>query len=627
MEAPVCAPRPDPQFPAWAEELRRKYLRGEASQFVLHGNVHDLILFNGDPITLREFLIEHLLRDNKSTIVTFNTAEGLRFAKCEERKDVIDPATIGKNAEKALTCIEHILFGDYDRVAIVLDYAETLVPAADIAMSSESDRRAAVMLHRWSLERSIQQKDCVVILISEVLSDLNAKLLSNPKVSAIRVPFPDDEERARVIRRVAPTIDDANLARLAGLTAGLKAVQIENILAPNEPPGEDEQARIAFIMSLLSGTADVVEQRAKRFALMTNGMTREEIRALIQPDAVPADDAPKPVAEEDPYAEVVRLVNMRKREIIEKECFGLVQFVEPEHGFEAVGGMRQIKEILQRIAENICLGNRNRVPMGVLFVGPMGTGKTYVAEAFAKESGLTAIKFKNFRSKWVGSTEANLEKILTIVQALGNVLVIIDEGDRAFGGSGDSDGGTSSRVIARIKEFMSDTSNRGRILFILMTNRPDKLDIDIKRAGRLDRKIPFFYADDASEIEAVLLASMRKNRVRHEVEFPRDRDTVSAKLVGYSNADLEAIVLLANEYAHDNGSAGVVQTKHLQHATESYLASRDLKMLEFMELQAVFEASNRELLPKKFQGITVEELQQRLDCLRQEIYHKGRLHI
>ena len=53
-----------------------------------------------------------------------------------------------------------------------------------------------------------------------------------------------------------------------------------------------------------------------------------------------------------------------------------------------------------------------------------------------------------------------------VVKAIGNILVIIDEGDRAFGSSGDGgegDGGTSSRVIARIKEFMSDTANRGRV--------------------------------------------------------------------------------------------------------------------------------------------------------------------
>ena len=77
--------------------------------------------------------------------------------------------------------------------------------------------------------------------------------------------------------------------------------------------------------------------------------------------------------------------------------------------------MDEVKRDLTLIAKNIREGRRNRVPMGLLFTGPMGTGKTFVAEAFAKESGLTAIKLKNFRSKWVGATEGNLERILQVI--------------------------------------------------------------------------------------------------------------------------------------------------------------------------------------------------------------------
>src|SRR5205823_4018759 len=130
----------------------------------------------------------------------------------------------------------------------------------------------------------------------------------------------------------------------------------------------------------------------------------------------------------------------------------------------------------------------------------------------------------------------NLERILSVIQAIGQTIVIIDEGDRAFGnqGDGDGDGGTSSRVIGRIKEFMSDTENRGRVLFILMTNRPDKLDVDIKRAGRLDRKIPFLYPQTSDEVVGVLKAQLRKNKVKSELDFPRDKLLVDA-IVGYSN--------------------------------------------------------------------------------------------
>ena len=192
--------------------------------------------------------------------------------------------------------------------------------------------------------------------------------------------------------------------------------------------------------------------------------------------------------------------------------------------------MEEVKKDLLVVAENIREGRTSRVPMGILFTGPMGTGKTFVAEAFAKECGLTTIKLKNFRSKWVGATEGNLEKILTVIKAIGQVVVIIDEGDRAFGNTdGEGDGGTSSRVIARIKEFMSDTSNRGRILFLVMTNRPDKLDVDLKRAGRLDRKIPFLYSQTPEEVEQVARALVRKNRIKTDGRLRRRSATGSRR--------------------------------------------------------------------------------------------------
>jgi len=254
--------------------------------------------------------------------------------------------------------------------------------------------------------------------------------------------------------------------------------------------------------------------------------------------------------------------------------------------------------------------------MGVLFTGPMGTGKTFVAEAFAKECGLTTIKMKNFRSKWVGATEGNLEKILTVIRAIGQVVVIIDEGDRAFGNTdGEGDGGTSSRVIARIKEFMSDTSNRGRILFLVMTNRPDKLDVDLKRAGRLDRKIPFLYSQTPEEVENVARAVVKKNHVATDVDFTSIRDAFSRKLIGYSNADVEAVILMANDDAACDNAA-VVSAERFVGAAADYFPSRDNELLEYMELLAVFEASSRRLLPPKYAGMTPEQLDARLRQLR-----------
>jgi len=608
-------------LPPWADELRRRYLKGEASLFVLYGNVFDLTLHEGKLLRLTDFL-EQLLGPTKDTIALYNLSSGVRFAKrAAGRAEGLEDLLIQKSADKVLPVFERIL-QTQDRLAIIIEYAEMIAPMGDVNFFSEADRQSVVMLHRWSLAPHLETADNVVILITENLAELHPKIVSNPKVATIRVPMPDLDERRAVIRRVDEQLEEAWVDRLAEITAGLKAVQLRSILEPAPQAPEGAQDRERLIRQLLG--ADAAPDRIARLAQLTEGMRPEEIRNLIAPKAPPTAEAPAADAVRDEArAEILRIIAKRKREIIERECFGLIEFVEPEHDFSVVGGMDEVKRDLLAVAKNIREGRRNLCPMGILFTGPMGTGKTFIAEAFAKECGLTTIKFKNFRSKWVGATEGNLEKILTVIQAIGQVLVIIDEGDRSFGNAdGEGDGGTSSRVIARIKEFMSDTDNRGRVLFILMTNRPDRLDIDIKRAGRLDKKIPFLYPQDPETLEQVFHAQLRKHRLRADVVFPRDRGQISERLVGYSNADVEAIVLLANQYATEalagSGDA-VIDAGVMARAVADYLPSRDVQMLEYMELLAVFEASNRRMLPRKYAELSVEELQLRLARLRLEI--------
>jgi SpoVK/Ycf46/Vps4 family AAA+-type ATPase len=254
--------------------------------------------------------------------------------------------------------------------------------------------------------------------------------------------------------------------------------------------------------------------------------------------------------------------------------------------------------------------------MGIIFVGPMGTGKTFLAEAFAAESGLTCLKFKNFREKWVGSTEGNLEKILHVVEGLGYVLLIVDEADRSMGSATDGDGGTSSRVIARLKEFMSDTSHRGRIVVLMMTNRPDKLDADLKRPGRFDLKIPFFFPEDDLERTAVLEALVRKNKLN--LAEDADIDAAARGTEGYSGAELESVLLAAGANAAEADHESI-RAEDLAQAVQDVIPSRDTRMLEFMEMLAVFESTNRRMLPERYQNLDTEEVHRRLDELRMQL--------
>jgi transitional endoplasmic reticulum ATPase len=616
-------------LPAWAEDLRRRYLRGEASMFILYGNVYDAVLHDRRMLSLTEFLTDVLLRDSKDTIAVYNVATGIRYVKSPPRVGAFasNPTSTDELANgdpgkgRVLATLERLLTSSA-KVAVLLEYAEALAPAGDPTFQADTDRASVVTLHRWSFLPEIERGDNVVLLLAENLTELAPKLVANPKVAVVEIPMPDRDTRKAAALAADPRLADKDADRYAEITGGLKTIQIASILTPPPPAVEETAEREAFIAGILGGGPDAAE-RAHRLAALTAGLQRDEIKKLLAPGATPATSAtstadPAVASADRLRLEADKLIARRKREILERECFGLVEFVEPEHGFEVVGGMEEVKSDLRVIAESIREGRTSRVPMGILFTGPMGTGKTFVAEAFAKECGLTTIKHKNFRSKWVGATEGNLERILTVIKAIGQVVVIIDEGDRAFGGGdGETDGGTSSRVIARIKEFMSDTANRGRILFLVMTNRPDKLDVDLKRAGRLDRKIPFLYSQTPEEVEEVARALVRKNRIQTDVDFQTIRDRFATKLVGYSNADVEAVLLLANDNAAraGNGDAPVTADDFLAAAAD-YFPSRDVELLEYMELLAVFESSSRRLLPIKYVNVSPEQLDARLRQLR-----------
>ncbi|WP_137936013.1 ATP-binding protein [Chitinivorax sp. B] len=595
-----------PALPGWAENVRRKYVSGEASMFVLHHNVFDEQLYDGHYYTLVDFLTDVLLKDNKQTIIVYDPSAGVRYAK----RAVMSPVTslpAGALPDEVLAKLEPELMAQ-DRTALIIPYASSVAPPGDESMLTHADRFAAIRLHRWTLSPQLHRKDNVVFLLTESLTELNAKIVANPRVAAVEIPLPDRVLRETVIQQCDTTMPSTQVQRLAEHTAGLRAVQIAQILSPRADDLSDDDRRV-LILSLLADSVDV-STRADKLTLLTRGMDADEIRHLLNPDIQQQHSASS-----DPYAEVLDLVYARKREIIEKECEGLIEFVDSRHDLSAVGGNEGLKAELEQIAAAIRSGDKTRVPMGLLFVGPMGTGKTFVANCFVKSAGLSAVTLKNFRSKWVGSSEANLEKVLGMVKALGPIVLIIDEGDRSFGGgSEDTDGGTSSRIIARLKAFMSDPENRGVVLFVMMTNRPDKLDIDIKRAGRLDRKIPFFYPDSVDEVSAILQALFARHRLTSGFDWSQ-ADPVLSRLTGYANADLEAVALLAHALA--DGKA--ITLPILDTAAQDYMPSRDSAMLEYMELQAVFEASRRSMLPARYRDYTQEQIHQRLRELKREL--------
>ncbi len=597
-------------LPHWAEQLRQKYLAGEASTFVLYRNVFDNFLVGDTLHNLASFLVGELFKDTKKQVWEVSLERGIQVLGGTTDKDR-KPFNVSLDVDQepplleALHKLERQMRGQQS-TAVIVPYADALLPAGDPSFMAQADRQTYLVFHRWSLDQSLTQADNIMVLITESLNAINPGLLSNPKVAAIEVPMPDLALRRRVIGYFAPKLSERQQTLFSERTSGLRTVQLASILAGTQGQGLNEAERRALIAELLQGTPEA-QARADTLATITAGMTPEEITRLIEPG--------KTLPEGDADQEVLQVIHTRKREMIEKECAGLIEFIEPKHGLAAVGGHENIKQELLAIAKNLKAGETTLTPMGLLAVGPMGSGKTFVIKAFLKEAGLSAVALKNFRSKWVGSTEANLERVLATVKAMGPIAVIIDEGDRSFGSGGgeDSDGGTSSRVIARLKEFMAEPENRGQVLFVMMTNRPDKLDSDIKRPGRLDRKIPFFYCDSAPERVQVLRAVLS----RYQESCTASQEellTLCDTLGGYSNADLEALSLLAVEYARQHATP--LDITALNAAAADFMPPQERDMIEFMELLAVSETSRRSMLPKRFRDMAMADIQSNLAAAR-----------
>ena len=593
-------------LPLWAETLRQKYLAGEASTFVLYRNVFDNFLVGDTLHDLQSFLVAELFKDTKQTVCEVSLERGIRLLSGALAAPSILPED--DSEDRSLLQSLHVLENQMrskQSTALIVPYADALLPAGDLSFMSAQDRQTYLVFHRWSLDKSLTSGDNITVLVTESLGAINPGLLSSPKVAAIEIPMPDLAARHRVIAFLAPKLSEQQVTLFAERTGGLRTVQLASIMAGSGGQGMNDEERRALILELLQGTPDA-EARAKTLATITAGMTPAEITRLIEPG--------KPLPDGDANKEVLNVIHARKREMIEKECAGLIEFVEPKLGLSSVGGHENIKAELLAIAGNLKSGETTLTPMGLLAVGPMGSGKTFVIKAFLKEAGLSAVALKNFRSKWVGSTEANLERVLATVKAMGPIAVIIDEGDRSFGsGGGESDDGTSSRVIARLKEFMSDPENRGQVLFVMMTNRPDKLDSDIKRPGRLDRKIPFFYCDSAPERVQVLQAVLARYGEACAASS-EELLTLCDALTGYSNADLEALALLSVEIARNQDSP--VNADALHQAAKDFMPPQETDMIEFMELLAVSETSRRSMLPQRYREMAVSDIQNRLLAAR-----------
>lgn len=449
-------------YPAWAQEFARKYFTKTITQFILYGNVRDLVPTLDDQgrtiyVPLREFLQDDLFAA-RDIVLYYDRSAGIHFADNASQTD-FNRALSGydtifgteyaqklpKDPVRVFSVLENyfrLRLAEGKRIACIIDYAETIAPMAEASMYSAEDRNALVFLQKWAHDALFLRSDFTLCLITENLNDLNQQLVQSPYTAELHLPLPDEAARLRYAQWYLRGSEEAFRAHstvspqaLAKHTAGLDHIQLRTILA------------------------DVLENRTE--------LTYDVLSEL-------------------------------KKEFIEADAYGLLEFIETDYNLDMVAGHTTAKEHLRQATQALRNGRPDVMPMGYLVAGPVGTGKTFLITCFAGEIGIPMVKLKNFRSQWQGVTEGNLEKILNLLEAMTPVAVMIDEADAALGDRDvQGDSGVSKRVFGQIASFMSNPKHRGRVIFFLVTARPDLMPVDLKRQGRAEEHLALFYPQRA----------------------------------------------------------------------------------------------------------------------------------
>jgi AAA+ superfamily predicted ATPase len=567
---PTPTPPPNDRFdglPPWARELSEKYYSRSVTMFVLHGNVRDLVPLPGSAqpefVPLEQFLSSALF--GQRDLVLHYDRGGLNFGSAETQADfrralegydsfhgtTLAKGGLPRNPDAVLSILDNYLrlrIADHKKIALVLDFAETLAPAGDVSGMSAEDRNSLVILKRWARNPAFLSADLTICLIAENEIELNQGIVQNPGVSSVEIPLPDYAERLQFIRAqlknmALPAGSEVTDETLAKLGAGLKRVQL--------------------------------------FSLMAHAVQNRQPLTL-------------------------KFLAQRKKELIESESGGLLEFVQSRFDLSFVAGNDQAKRKLQDAASAIRAGVTDVLPMGYVICGPVGTGKTFITTCFAGEVGIPAVTLKNFRSMWQGVTEGNLERVLTLLKAMSPIAVIVDEADAQLGDrSSSGDGGVNNRVFAQIAQFMGNTEYRGKVIWFLLTCRPDLLPVDLKRQGRAEEHIALFYPETPEERLALLRAMQKKIGM---TPFTADIEKFFLERSGsLSGADIEA-VLIRSELRSRLLSKTAVDGEDLRLTLEDFIPPYYPTEIDLQNLVAVLECTSKNLLPQKYRDIARSEL-------------------
>jgi len=542
---------PAHRLPPWAAEAVALYESNAASQFILHGNVNDRFALPGpaaDLVDLTTFL-RRVLLPRFDVVLGYDLGGGLRVEQGAEafaRWPSAGELAAARTPRQAVETLTHFFrycatLAEVGReklqVGCVIRAADLLAPPPSGSPSYELNA-LALLIREWGCDPALTAHPLATFLLTENLHDLHPLLANNPRAAALKVPLPPPADLQAALALLAPAHPNA---LPAGDFAALAAPLAGSTLAAAE------------------GLVKTAEYRRERLA-----------------------------------AEA--LAGSRKR-LVEKDCRGLIEFLDSRRTLDDVRGQ---PAAVARFREDLALwraGDLAAVPMGYLLCGPVGTGKTFLVECLAGEAGVPVVRLKNFRDRWVGSTEGNLEHVFRLLRALGRCVVFVDEADQALGrrSADAADSGLGGRVYAMLAEEMGDPANRGRVVWCLASSRPDLIEVDLKRPGRIDVKVPLFPAATPREGLRLIVELCRRRGL--PIDPAREAELLPLVPPLLTPGAAEAVAVKAYRLVR---TAQALPADALRRCLTGYRPPVPEEVLRFQVALAVAEATDQEFIPPEF---------------------------
>ncbi|TLY09332.1 MAG: CDC48 family AAA ATPase [Thaumarchaeota archaeon] len=212
--------------------------------------------------------------------------------------------------------------------------------------------------------------------------------------------------------------------------------------------------------------------------------------------------------------------------------------------YEEIGGLqtqtKRMREIVELPLKHPEVFSRLNIEphSGILLYGPPGCGKTLIAKVLASESeaNFYSINGPEIMNKYYGETEARLRDIFKEAKDNAPGVIFIDEIDAIAPKREEAYGDVEKRVVAQLLALMDGLTDRGNVIVLGATNRPESVDPALRRPGRFDREIEISVPNVDGRLE-ILQIHTRGMPLAGDVELK----TLAAELHGYTGADIKSL--------------------------------------------------------------------------------------